>query len=92
MVMEYFINQMNNAGGKNDRLKRMLVLIAREGLEEMSDAGAPPEAIAFYFSRAANLTYWSATGDRVVNLPWPQDFDPPAALCLQPEAVAELPE
>jgi hypothetical protein len=80
LVTEFFISQMNSSdvNGRQDKLRRMLTAIAREAIDEMGDA--PEEAIAFYFCRAANLTYWSATGEKIQNLPWPHEFDPPAEL------------
>lgn len=68
----------SEVNGRQDKLRKMLSAIAREAIEEMGEA--PEEAIAFYFARAANLTYWSATGERIQNLPWPHDFEVPAEL------------
>jgi hypothetical protein len=76
-VMEYFLSQMGGEG-KAGQFKRMLAMISRDAMEEMKDA--PPEAIEFYFRRAAGLIYWSACGERILNIPWPKDFAPPSEL------------
>lgn len=78
LVMNYFLAQMDDGTGKSKKYRRMLAMISQEGMEEMKDA--PPEAIEYYFKRAAGLIYWSATGEKIINIPWPDDFKTPPEL------------
>jgi hypothetical protein len=87
-VQNYFLGQMDDGSAKARRFRRMLAMIAQEGMEELRDA--PPEAIEFYFKRAAGIIYWSATGEKIINIPWPKDFDPPNELSVGTERAAEL--
>jgi hypothetical protein len=78
LVQNYFLRQMDDGSSKAKKFRRMLAMIAQEGMEELRDA--PPEAIEFYFMRAAGLIYWSATGIKIQNIPWPKDFEVPREL------------
>lgn len=78
LVMNYFLAQMDDGTGRAKKYRRMLAMISQEGMEEMKDA--PPEAIEYYFKRAAGLIYWSATGEKINNILWPDDFKTPAEL------------
>jgi len=78
LVQNYFLRQMDDGSSKARKFRRMLAMIAQEGMEELRDA--PPEAIEFYFMRAAGLIYWSATGIKIQNIPWPKDFESPEEL------------
>jgi hypothetical protein len=80
LVQNYFLGQMDDGSSKTKKFRRMLAMIAQEGMEELRDA--PEEAIEFYFKRAAGLIYWSATGIKIENIPWPKDFVAPPELSV----------
>jgi hypothetical protein len=70
---------------KADKMRRLLTMIVEEAMSDLDDA--PAEVLEFYFKRAAGMMYWSATGEKVENLPWPSNFNPPAGLSAEPTAI-----
>lgn len=86
-VMDYFLSQLDDGTTKSKRTKLLLKAISDEASEEMVDA--PPEAIEFYFKRAAGLIYWAATGEKILNIPWPADLVLPGELAAA-ESVKEI--
>jgi hypothetical protein len=69
-------------------MKRILGKIAKESQEELLDA--PPEMIEFYFKRAAGLMMWAATGERIMNIPWPAEFKTPPELSVAGREIDPL--
>lgn len=79
-MLDYFIGNIGNDTVKNRRMSVMLKRIAAEAADEMSDV--PPEIIELYFTQAAGVMYWAATGERIYNIPLPNGFEVPAELSL----------
>lgn len=87
-MMGYFLQSVNDGSAKGKRTSYLLTRLAKEALEEMKEV--PPQMVEFYFRRAAAIMYWSATGERVIGMPMPDDFQPPAELCNVGEGASPI--
>jgi hypothetical protein len=85
-MMGYFLGSVNDGSAKGKRTAYLLNKLAQEAVNEMAEV--PPEMVEFYFKRAAAVMYWSATGERVLGMPMPDDFVPPAELGASNEQLA----
>lgn len=77
-MMEYFTKSIDDGTKKGRRTSFLIKKLIQEASEEIADA--PPEMISFYIERSAALMYWAATGERIVNIPLPDDFRVPPEL------------
>jgi hypothetical protein len=87
-TMNYFLKSSGD-NAKSRKYRRIIAMITQDALEEIEIA--PPELVEYYFTRAAALIYWSATGQRIINVPWPDDFVIPpelSGLAAENEIVA----
>src|SRR5579863_3464615 len=89
LMVEHMTKSIDDGTKKGKRTAYLVKKLIQEASEEIADA--PPEMISFYIERSAALMYWAATGERILNMPLPKDFDPPAELCTSdPQTMTEL--
>lgn len=77
-MVQHMTSTIDDGSKKGKRTAFLIKKLIAEAAEEMDDV--PPEMISFYMNRAAAMMYWAATGERIVNMPLPPDFNPPAHL------------
>lgn len=68
-VVDY-ISGMVPAGAKGSTIVRRMAL---ELLTDVSEF--PPEFVEFYIKQLSALLYWTSTGEKISDVPLPEDFE-----------------
>lgn len=89
-MMSFLLKDVNDGTKKGKRTAFLLNKLVNEAYEELVDA--PPEMIEFYIRRTAALMYWAATGERIVNIPLPQNFTPDRVLETRDDPTMSIDE
>lgn len=90
-LINYLIQDMKAGNDpKGRQFQKILTMILEDASEELRDAN--PAALEYYFQRSAGMFYWAATGDKPMDVPWPEDFVIPDHLkSIPPRAEVEIP-
>lgn len=70
IAMRYFTDTVAEA--KGNKAGMFMKMLTEEMLEESEMV--PPEFLEFYMKQAAAILFWTATGERIINMPIPHDF------------------
>jgi hypothetical protein len=91
-VSAYFTQSLQKNRGQSGKVGFMVNKLISDALDEAGEV--PPEILEFYMGQATAVLYWAASGETIVNMPLPDDFDVPPVvmphLAIAPPAVGEI--
>lgn len=88
LVFDYFGQTIKEA--KGSKIGFLIQKFTEELLDEAADI--PDEVLEFYMRQSTAILYFAATGERIINMPMPQDFINYLPPDLIPAGVEKAPE